>query len=127
MKSTDSENISFLCFGGGDWSYHNHSHIDMQMLRRFARIGTALYVNAIVMQKPNLKKNIGGGKSFTHKLVRKTKSILRGLRESGVGFWVYSPISLPVQHITWLKPVNEAIVQRQVLTAMNRLKMENPL
>lgn len=125
--SKDTENISFLCFGGGDWSYHNHSHIDMQMLRRFSRMGTALYVNAIVMQKPNLKKNIGGGKSFSHKLIRKTKSILRGLRESGVGFWVYSPISLPVQHIIWLKPVNEAIVQRQVLTAMNRLKMENPV
>lgn len=126
MTLKNTKNISFLCFGGGDWWYHNRGHIDMQLMRRFARMGTTLYVNAIVMQKPNLKKNIGGGKSFSHKLIRKTKSILRGLRESGNGFWVYSPISLPVHHVTWLKPINDSIVRHQVLTVMRRLKMHNP-
>ncbi|MHC4241441.1 MAG: glycosyltransferase [Planctomycetota bacterium] len=127
MMFKDTENISFLCFGGGDWWYHNRGHIDMQLMRRFARMGTTLYVNAIVMQKPNLKKNIGGGKSFTHKFIRKTKSILRGLRKSGAGFWVYSPISLPVHHINWLKHINDTVVQHQVLAVMRRLKMHNPV
>ena len=129
MKMTfkDTKNMSFLCFGGGDWWYHNRGHIDMQLMRRFARMGPALYVNAIVMQKPNLKKNIGGGKSFTHKLIRKTKSILRGLRESGQGFWVYSPISLPVHHIAWLKRVNDTVVRHQVFNVMHRLKIHNPV
>ena len=126
MTFKDSRNISFLCFGGGDWWYHNRGHIDMQLMRRFARMGTTLYVNSIVMQKPSLKKNIGGGKSFTHKLIRKTKSILRGLCKSGAGFWVYSPISLPAHHITWLKLVNDTVVQHQVLTVMRKLKMRNP-
>jgi len=63
-------------------------------------MGTTLYVNSIVMQKPSLKKNTGGGKSFTHKLVRKTKSIFTGLKKSDAGFWVYSPFTLPVHHIS---------------------------
>ncbi len=126
MTAKDNKAMSFICFGGGDWWYHNRGHIDMQLMRRFARMGTTLYVNSIVMQKPSLKRNIGGGKSFTHKLIRKTKSILRGLRESGAGFWVYSPISLPAHHITWLKLVNDTVVQHQVLTVMRKLKMRNP-
>ena len=127
MTLKDSKDISYLCFGGEDWWYHNRGHIDMQLMRCFTRRGTTLYVNSIVMQKPNLKKNIGGGKSFTHKFTRKTKSIFRGLRKSGAGFWVYSPLSLPVHHIPWLRLVNDTVLQLQLLNVMRRLRMCNPM
>ncbi len=127
MTLKDSNNISFLCFGGEDWWYHNRGHIDMQLMRRFARKGTTLYINSVVMQKPSLKKNIAGGKSFTHKLIRKTKSIFRGLRKSETGFWVFSPLSLPVHHIAWLRVVNNIVVQLQMLTVMHWLKMRAPM
>jgi len=127
MTLKDSKNISFLCFGGADWRYHNRGHIDMQLMRRFAETGTTLFVNSIMMQKPNLKKNVAGGKSFAHKLIRKTKSILRGLAKSGVGFRVYSPFSMPVHHIAWMKSVNDAVVRLQLLIAMRRLKMRDPV
>jgi glycosyltransferase involved in cell wall biosynthesis len=127
MTLKDSKDISYLCFGGEDWWYHNRGHIDMQLMRCFTRRGTTLYVNSIVMQKPNLKKNIGGGKSFTQKFIRKTKSIFRGLRKSGAGFWVYSPFSLPVHHIPWLRLVNDTVLQLQLLTVMRRLRMCNPM
>ena len=41
-KSTNSEDRSFLCFGGEDWWYHNRAHTDMQLMRRFfaKRYGT---------------------------------------------------------------------------------------
>ena len=123
----DSKDISFLCFGGEDWWYHNRGHVDMQLMRCFARNSTTLYVNSIVMQKPSLKKNIGGGKSFTHKLVRKAKSIFRGLCESGVGFWVYSPFSMPVHHIKWLRPLNRMILQEQLRLVLHKLVMYNPI
>ena len=89
------ERIDTVCFGGEDWWYHNRAHIDMQLMRCFAQLGTVLYVNSIVIQKPTFKKNIGGGKSLTQKLARKTKSILKGLKKSDAGFWVYSPFSIP--------------------------------
>lgn len=121
------ERMDVICFGGEDWWYKNRGHIDMQLMRRFAKMGTTLYVNSIVMQKPTLKKNTAGGKSFSHKLIRKMKSILRGLQESGAGFWVCSPFSLPVHHIAWAKVLNEIILRRQIRRIWRKLHMDRPL
>ena len=119
--------IDVLCFGGEDWWYHNRGHVDMQLMRRFARLGTALYVNSIVMQKPNLQKGIGGGKSFSQKLSRKIKSILKGLKKSYAGFWVCSPLSLPLHHIGWARPVNTAILRWQLLWITRKLSIREPI
>jgi glycosyltransferase involved in cell wall biosynthesis len=119
--------VNIICFGGEDWWYKNRGHVDMQLMRHFSGLGTVLYVNSIVMQKPTLRKNIGGGKSFTHKLVRKAKSILRGLRESGVGFWVYSPFTLPVHHFSWARPINEMILRYQICYVTHKLLLVNPI
>jgi len=117
------ERMDVICFGGEDWWYHNRGHIDMQLMRRFARLGTALYVNSVIMQKIG----IGSGTRFAHKLIRKTKSILAGLKRSDAGFWVYSPLSLPVQHIGWLKPVNELMLCKQLSFVTRKLQMRDPL
>jgi len=53
------EKLDFVCFGGEDWWYHNRGHIDMQLIQRFARSGTTLYVNSTVMQKLNLSQPHG--------------------------------------------------------------------
>ncbi len=116
-----------VCFGGEDWWYHNRGHIDMQLMRRFARVGTTLYVNSIVMQKPKLTRWTGGGKSFMHKFARKSMSIFRGLRKSDAGFWVYSPFSLPVHHIGCLRKLNEIILRLQLWLVMRKLKMRSPV
>ena len=123
----NSDKLSTICFGGEDWWYKNRGHIDMQLMRRFAQMGTTLYVNSIVMQKPTFKKNIGGGKSLTQKLVRKTKSIFTGLKKSDFGFWVYSPLSLPVHHISWLRHINKIILQFQIWLVTHKLGIRNPL
>jgi len=114
---------SIICFGGEDWWYHNHGHIDMQLMRRYAEQATVLYINSIVMQKLNLKQ----GGDFFRKLVRKTKSILTGLRMSDAGFWVLSPFSLPVQHIAWLRPLNEMLLRLQLLLVSRKLQLHNPV
>ena len=118
--------FNVVCFGGEDWWYHNRGHIDMQLMKRFAQLGTALYVNSIVMQKPSLNKGTGGGKSFSQKLLRKAKSILKGLKKSDAGFWVYSPFTLPVHHIGWLRKLNEIILQLQLCFVMQKLKIQSP-
>ena len=123
MKSRQGKDISFLCFGGEDWWYHNRAHTDMQLMRRFARTGTSLYVNSIMMRR----HKIIGGSRFTEKLIRKIKSILRGVKESGAGFWVYSPFTLPVHHISWAKPLNAAMLSLQIRHTMKKLRMIDPV
>lgn len=127
MKAKDNKNVSFICLGGEDWWYHNRGHVDMQLMRRFAKVGATLYVNSIVMQKPKLTKWSGSGRSFTHKLIRKSKSIFRGLRKSEAGFWVYSPFSLPVHHIGPLRKLNETILRLQLQFVAWRLGIRNPV
>jgi glycosyltransferase involved in cell wall biosynthesis len=117
------KNIDVVCFGGEDWWYHNQAHIDMQLMRRFARKGTALYVNSIIMRKPQIRDS----KGFFEKLIRKGKSILKGLKKSDAGFWVYSPFTLPVHHISWARPLNEALLRYQVQRTMRTLSINAPL
>lgn len=127
-EMTDNKRrIDTVCFGGQDWWYHHRAHVDLQLMRRFAQMGTTLYVNSIVMQKPSLQKNTGGGKSFTHKLIRKTKSIFSGLKKSDAGFWVYSPFTLPVNHISWARSLNESLLRKQMKNVMLKLEIHEPI
>lgn len=112
-----------VCFGGEDWWYKNRGHIDMQLMRRFARRGTILYVNSIVMQKPKLAQ----GRKFVEKLVRKTKSIFTGLKNSNAGFWVYSPFTLPVHHLAWARPLNEMLLRCQIRRVVHKLRLNDPI
>ena len=112
-----------LCFGGEDWWYHNRGHIDMQLMRQYAKHGTVLYVNSIVMQKPNLRK----GRQFAAKLVRKGKSIFTGMKKTEAGFWVYSPVTLPVHHFPRARRLHETSLRFQVRRAAHSLQMRDPL
>ena len=129
IASSESSSIakSFLCFGGEDWWYHNRGHVDIQLMRRLAKIGTVLYVNSIVMQKPSFKKETAGGKSLWQKLQRKTKSILKGVQKIEDNFWVYSPLSLPFHHYKWGRSLNKLLLNYQLSMTKRRLGISNPL
>lgn len=120
MKKKDTD---FVCFGGEDWWYHNRGHADMQLMKRFARNGTVLYINSIIMGKPVIKAK----KEFKEKLVRKARSIFTGLKSSGVGFWVYSPVALPVHHLSWARPFNQIMLRCQIRRVVRKLRMSDPL
>lgn len=122
-KMNSQNQIDVLCFGGEDWWYHNRGHIDMQLMRRFARLGTTIYINSIVMQKPKISQ----GKKFLQKLSRKAKSILTGLRKSDASFWVYSPFTLPVHHLEWARRLNEKILIHQVTHLARKLCLNHPI
>lgn len=123
INTDNVENMSVICFGGEDWWYHNQGHIDMQLMVRFAKIAITLYVNSIVMQKPNLVQ----GRKFIPKLVRKSKSIFKGLKKSDAGFWVYSPFTLPVHHIAWTRSLNEIMLRYQVCHIIHKLRLQDPI
>jgi len=115
--------IDVVCFGGEDWWYHNRGHIDMQLMRRYAKTRTVLYVNSIVMQKPRLQR----GSKFIRKLKRKAKSIYTGLKRSDAGFWVYSPFSLPLHHLAWASACNTMILQLQIEREIRKLRIYDPV
>lgn len=111
------------CFGGEDWWYHNRGHIDMQLMRNYAKSDKVLYVNSIVMQKPKFTQ----GRKFIHKLVRKAKSIFRGLQKQDANFWVYSPVSLPLHHIDWASKINRMLLKGQVVSVLRMLGIRDPV
>lgn len=113
---------SFICFGGQDWWYHNHGHVDFQLMREYAKGHPVLYVNSITTQKPKFGKQ----GHFLLKLKRKAKSIFRGVRRVENNFWVYSPLFLPVFHIPLMSRLNEYLIKIQVQFVASRLKIKNP-
>jgi glycosyltransferase involved in cell wall biosynthesis len=113
-----------VCFGDSDWWYHNHGHMDIQLMRRFARYGVVLYVNSIVVRK----FNIGEGRMFLRRVRRKLGSILRGLKSSGINnLMVYSPFSLPVHHIPVAHSVNRKLLDWQIRHYLRKLGLVKPL
>lgn len=125
--STNNDLESVICFGGEDWWYHNRGHVDMQLMRRFAKSGTVLYINSIVMQKPSFKKATAGGKSLWQKLVRKSKSIFKGSRKVEENFWVYSPLSLPLHHCKSGRVLNRLCLDFQLSRIKRKLDISKPL
>ena len=111
-----------LCFGGEDWWYHNHGHIDIQLMKRFQQVMPVLYVNSIVMRRPCVRE----GRMFWTRLGRKTRSILRGAREVLPGLHVYSPASLPVHHRRAGRALNQRLVAAQVGWQVGRLLSPRP-
>ena len=75
------------------------------------------------MQKPKLVQ----GKKFIQKLNRKAKSIFTGLKKSDAGFWVYSPFSLPVHHLSWARPFNQMLMMSQLRWVQHKLGIRNPI
>jgi len=113
-----------ICFGGVDWWYHNRGHYDLQMMREFSEFVPVLYVNSIGMRPPK----IGEGAMFITRIIRKLKSLGRGLTNIRPNFTVYSPATLPGggkgKVGSWLAKTALSV---QVRIAARRCGIENPL
>jgi len=73
------------------------------------------------------KHKVIGGKRFAEKLFRKIRSIFRGLKKSDAGFWVYSPFTLPLHHISWARALNEAMLRYQMQRLTKKLRLRAPV
>ncbi len=123
IHADHSMSSDVICFGGEDWWYHNRGHIDMQIMKRYAKSAKVLYINSIIMQKVSIAK----GANFTGKAIRKAKSVLRGLKKTDAGFWVQSPLAIPVHHIAWASPMNNLALRTQIVFARSILGIRDPL
>ena len=123
MTIEDLATRGVLCFGGEDWWYHNRGHCDMQFMRQFSKYGRVIYVNSIVMRKPNIAE----GRMFWRRVIRKSRSISRGLAQVEDRFWVFSPATAPVHHIAWGRFINERLLRTQIQLAIRRVGLRCPL
>lgn len=113
--------FDIICFGDSDWWYHNRGHMDIQLMKRYAKTGSVLYINSIVVRKFNVLE----GGMFIRRVKRKLHSIMQGIKPSGVkNMMVYSPFSMPVHHISGARQLNAFVMRSQVRHCMRRLNME---
>ncbi len=113
-----------VCFGDSDWWYHNHGHMDIQLMRRFTRFTKVLYVNSIMVRKFNVCE----GTMFFRRCARKVRSIFKGLKPSGIeNLMVYSPFTMPVHHIPIMRRFNHEVLNHQILHQMRKLRFDKPL
>ena len=109
-----------ICFGGGDWWYHNRGHYDMQMVRRLHRKVPVLWVNSLGIRVPRL----GEGAMFLRRVLRKLASIRRGFSVVEPGFAVLTPFVIPGRRGMAL---SKPFLAPQIRAAARRLGIERPL
>ena len=80
-----------VCIGGEDWWYHNRGHFDFQIMRRLAEQWPVLFVNSLGVRMPSLSSK----SLFAERIVRKVKSLSRGVVRVENNFWVTSPLAIP--------------------------------
>jgi len=116
--------IDFLCFGDSDLWYHNHGHMDIQLMRRFAETGTVLYINSIIIRKFHVNE----GRMFLRRVKRKLRSVMKGLRSTDIeGMFAYSPFTMPVHHIPGARELNLLALRLQVQRKTRKLGMKKPV
>lgn len=127
FESKENDLHSFdgvICFGGVDWWYHNRGHYDLQMMREFSAVVPVLYVNSIGMRPPK----VGEGAMFFKRVLRKVKSLGRGLTRVRPNFSVFSPVTLPGggqgKFGSWLA---KTALSFQVRAAARRCGIKKPL
>jgi len=119
VKSTQHFD-GIICFGGEDWWYHNRGHYDMQLMRELSKSVPVLYVNSIGMRVPS----VGEGSMFVKRVLRKLKSLKRGLVKVREGFWVASPLVAPAGMGAGL---NRWALAKQVKLFARRAGIRRPL
>jgi glycosyltransferase involved in cell wall biosynthesis len=123
-RSGQLQELDIVCFGDSDWWYHNHGHMDIQLMRRYAREGKILYINSIVIRKLNIME----GAMFLRRVKRKFLSILQGLKKTDIdNMFVYSPFTMPVHHINLARQLNEISLRLQIKHRMRGLKITKPI
>lgn len=110
-----------VCFGGVDWWYHNRGHYDLQMMREISATVPVLYINSIGMRAPNLRE----GSMFAKRVLRKLKSLSRGLQQVSSGFHVYSARTPPGGGTS--SELMTRLLARQVQRCMRKIGIRRPL
>jgi hypothetical protein len=121
--SSGSDPRPIVCFGGEDWWYHPHGHMDIQLMKRFAEHRDVLYINSIGVHMPSVKQ----GSDFVKKLKNKVRSLRRGMKQVGPRMWVYTPPALPMYDKRWGRFVHYRLIRRGLAKQLRQLGWDRPI
>jgi Oligosaccharide biosynthesis protein Alg14 like len=112
-----------VCFGGEDWWYHPHGHMDIQLMKRFSAGRPVLYINSIGVHMPSVKQ----GSDFIKKLRNKLKSLRRGIVKVEENLWVYTPPAFPMYDKKWGRLLHYSLICRGLSKQLRQLGWRQPI
>ncbi len=112
-----------VCFGGEDWWYHPHGHMDIQLMKRFSAGRPVLYINSIGVHMPSVKQ----GSDFVKKLGNKLKSLRRGIVKVDRNLWVYTPPAFPMYDKKWGRLLHYTLICRGLSKQLRKLGWRRPI
>ena len=112
-----------VCFAADDWWLH-HPHADVHLMQELAAAGNrVLYVNSTGIRRPDL----AGDPYARGRALRKIASLLRYVRKVAPGFYVFSPLALPLMGGAFVQRCNSAALSAQVAAVMAVLRFRAPI
>ncbi|MGP3917545.1 glycosyltransferase [Nonomuraea sp. 10N515B] len=117
------EPADYVCFSAQDWWYHNRAHSDFQLMRQVSAHRRVLIVNSIGMRMPLPGKST----HVVRRITRKLRSVAKFVRRPQPGFYVMSPLPLPLYGSPLGRRVNAALVRAQVKTVCGLLRFRDPV
>lgn len=99
-----------LCFGGVDWWYHNRAHSEIQIMCQLSNHIPVVFVNSLGMRTPRP----GVSTQPWGRILRKLRSMTKGLRKVAPMMWVFSPLMLPPTSKLWLRKINACLIAVQI-------------
>jgi len=126
MKDTCIKNKNkpaLICFAGIDWWYHNKALFSAQVIPRLTKYYKVLFVNSVGMRMPSLKEDSYALK----KIMRKLRSLIRFLRRTDGGMYVFTPVSLPFFGRPIAGPIMIFFLLLQIKFVMKILSLKNPV
>jgi glycosyltransferase involved in cell wall biosynthesis len=117
-----SRDCPILCFAGDNYWFSN-PHSRYHLMHAVHRAGhRVLWVNSIGMNMPKVRQ-----RGFVKRVALKLRSWLRWLKAAEPGFWVLTPIALPLFGNRAVERMNAAWIAWQVRLACLLLGMGRPL
>ena len=116
----------YVLFAAQDWWYHNRSHSDFQLIRSVAARRRVLVINSIGLRMPIP----GRTTQTTRRILRKLRSVAKLVRRPVPelpGFFVMSPLPLPLYSRSWTRRLNATLVRAQVRLACFALGIQRPI
>jgi len=120
------EGHDIVCFGPSDWWTMNPS-CTTHIMSRLAHANRVLYVNPFSSDLVSAAVGSGQRRGLGVRMVRKLKSLTRGLRKPAPNLHVFSPLFVPIQGRPVFDAFNDFCLQSQIRGVCRLLRFDRPI